>query len=136
PRRDPVGYPPRGATTESDSVRQIGAGPVSAVMSEDVLVVDARDPVIEVWRRMQELGTSVAVVREGTRIIGVVSERILALWWPSGGPREMLRRRVRDVVDPGTPVVHPDTPVAKAAELIYDFKLDGVPVVAADGALR
>ena len=41
---------------------------------------------------------------------------------------------MRDVVDPGTPVVHPDTPVVKAAELIYDFKLDGVPVVAAGGA--
>jgi CBS domain-containing protein len=109
--------------------------PVSAVMSHDVLVVDAQDPIIEVWQRMQDLGTPVAAVCEGTRIIAVISQHTLAMWWPSGGPHEMHRRRVRNVIDPGTPVVHPDTTVRKTAGLINDFRLDGVPVVTAGGAL-
>jgi CBS domain-containing protein len=42
---------------------------------------------------------------------------------------------VRDVIDPGIPTVHADTTVREAAELITDFKLDGLPVVAAGAAL-
>ena len=58
--------------------------PVTAVMSRDVLVVDAQDPIIEVWQRMHDLGTPVAVVRDDSRIVAVVSQRTLAMWWPSG----------------------------------------------------
>jgi CBS domain-containing protein len=137
-RREPVMPMSSGArpvTTQSDSTKDIGAVPVNAVMSRDVLVVGTQDPVIEVWQRMQDLNAPLAVVREDTRIVAVVSQRTLAIWWPSGGPREMRRRRVRDVIDPGTPTVHPHTTAREVAELISDLKLEGVPVVAAGGAL-
>jgi CBS domain-containing protein len=42
---------------------------------------------------------------------------------------------VRDVIDPGIPTAHADTTVREAAELITDFELEGIPVVAAGGAL-
>jgi CBS domain-containing protein len=47
----------------------------------------------------------------------------------------MRRHRVREVIEPGTPTVHAHSTVREAAELISDFELDGVPVVAAGGAL-
>jgi CBS domain-containing protein len=123
------------AATRSTSAQDIGAVPVSAVMARDVPVVDSQDPVIEVWQRLQDLNSPVAVVRDGNRIAAVVSQRTLAMWWPSGGPCEMRRRRLRDVIDPGIPAVHADTTVREAAELIIDFKLDGVPVIAAGATL-
>ena len=51
----------------------ITAIPVSTVMSREVLVVDPRDPVVEVWQRMQDVSTELAVVREATRVVAVVS---------------------------------------------------------------
>jgi CBS domain-containing protein len=125
----------RPAATRSTSAQDIGAVPVSAVMARDVPVVDPEDPVIEVWQRLQNLDSPVAVVRDGNRIVAVVSQRTLAMWWPSGGPRAMHRHRVRDVIDLGIPTVHADTTVREAAELINDFKLEGVPVVAAGATL-
>jgi CBS domain-containing protein len=122
-------------TTWPDLPQDITAVPVSTVMSRDPLVVGLQDPVIEVWQRMQDMATPVAVVCEGTRVIAVVSERILAMWWPSGGPGEMRRRRVRDVIEPGTPTLHADATAHQAAELITRFHLDGVPVVTANGKL-
>lgn len=109
--------------------------PVSAVMARDVPVVDAHDPVTAVWQRLHDLDSPLAVVRDGSRIVAVISQRTLAMWWPSGGPCEMRRRRVRDVIDPGIPTAHADTTVREAAELITDFELEGIPVVAAGGAL-
>ena len=109
--------------------------PVSAVMARDMPVVDSHDPMTAVWQRLHDLDSPMAVVRDGSRIIAVISQRTLAMWWPSGGPCEMRRRRVRDVIDPGIPTAHADTTVREAAELITGFELEGVPVVTAGGAL-
>jgi CBS domain-containing protein len=125
----------RPVITRPNPAPDIGAVAVQAVMSRDVLVVDAQDPLIEVWQRMHDLDRPVAAVRDNSRIVAVVSQRTLALWWPSGGPLEMHRRQLRDVIDPGTPIVHPHTTVRRAAELISNLQLEGVPVEAADGAL-
>ncbi|MBV9143710.1 MAG: CBS domain-containing protein [Pseudonocardiales bacterium] len=122
-------------TTWPDLPRDITAVAVSAVMSRDVLVVGPQDPVVEVWQRMQNLRASVAVVCDATRVVAVVSERTLAVWWPSGGPGEIRRRQVRDIIDSGTPTVHADTTVHQAADLMIHFQLDGVPVVTASGEL-
>jgi CBS domain-containing protein len=104
-------------------------------MVRNVPVVDAHDPIVTVWQRLHDLDSPVAVVCDGTRVVAVVSQRTLAMWWPSGGPCEMCRRQVRDFIDPGIPTVHPPATVRKAAGLINNFGLEGVPVVAAGGAL-
>lgn len=70
----------RPVTTRPNSAQDLGAVPVSAVMARDVPVVDAQDPVIEVWQRLHDLGSPVAVVRDGTRIVAVVSPHNLAMW--------------------------------------------------------
>jgi CBS domain-containing protein len=113
----------------------ITAIPVSTVMSREVLVVDPRDPVVEVWQRMQDVSTELAVVREATRVVAVVSQRTLTARWPSGGPEAMRRLLVRDVIEPGTPTLHGDATVHEAADLIIRFELEGVPVVTARGEL-
>jgi CBS domain-containing protein len=113
----------------------IAAIPLNAVMSREVLVVGPQDPVVEVWQRMHDVATSMAVVCEGTRVVAVISERTLAVWWPAGGPGEMHRRRVRDVTEFGTLTLHPDATVHEAAELITRLKLEGIPVVAGSGEL-
>ena len=46
----------------------IAAIPLNAVMSREVLVVGPQDPVVEVWQRMHDVATSMAVVCEGTRV--------------------------------------------------------------------
>lgn len=122
-------------TTRPDSPRDIAAVPVSAVMSTDVLAVHPQDPVVEVWQRMRDRRTPIAVVCEGNRVLATVSQTTLAVWWPSGGPGEMRRRRVRDVIEPGTPTLHPNAPAHEAAELIIHLALDGVPIVTATGTL-
>jgi len=132
----PMSGATRPVTTRSTSAQDLGAVPVTAVMVRDVPVVDGQDPVVEVWQRLHDLDSPMAVVCDGTRIVAVVSQRTLAMWWPSGGPCENGGRRVRDVIDPGIPTVHPHTTVREAAELINNFGLEGVPVVAAGGALR
>jgi CBS domain-containing protein len=113
----------------------ITAIPVSAVMSRDVLVVGPQDPVVEVWQRMRDAGTPVAVVCEDTRVIAVISQHTLAVWWPSGGPGDMHRRCVRDVTEPGTPTLHANATVHEAAKLITRLHLEGIPVVSACGEL-
>jgi len=123
------------ATTSLDLPRALTAVPVSAVMSHDVLVVDPQDSVVEVWQRMQDLATRIAVVRDATRVIAVVSQHTLAVRWPAGGPGEMRRLRVRDVIEPGIPTLHADATVHQAADLITRLGLEGVPVVAAEGQL-
>lgn len=115
--------------------RAITAVPASAVMSRDVLVVDPQDPVVEVWQRMQDLATRIAVVRDANRVIAVVSQHTLAVRWPAGGPGEMRRLRVRDVIEPGIPTLHADATVHQAADLIIRLGLEGVPVVTAEGQL-
>jgi CBS domain-containing membrane protein len=131
----PMYRPERSTAGTSDLPGDITTLPVSAVMSREVLVVNPQEPVIEAWQRMQDMATPVAVVCENTRVVAVISERTLALWWPSGGPSEMCQRRVRDVIEPGTPTLHGEAPVHQAAELLTHLKLEGVPVVAAGGAL-
>jgi CBS domain-containing protein len=121
--------------TRPRTAQDLAALPVSTVMISDVPVIDGHDPVVEVWQRLDNLDSPVAVVCDGTRAVAVVSQRILAMWWPSGGPCQMRRCQVRDVIDPGIPTVHPDTSVRQAAELISNFGLEGVPVVTAGGAL-
>ncbi|HSL06628.1 MAG TPA: CBS domain-containing protein [Pseudonocardiaceae bacterium] len=123
------------ATTSPDLPRAITAVPVSAVMSRDVLVVDPHDSVVEVWQRMQDLAARIAVVRDATRVVAVVSQYTLAVRWPAGGPGEMRRLRVRDVIEPGIPTLHADATVHQAADLITRLGLEGVPVVAAEGQL-
>ena len=118
-----------------DQPGAITAIPVSAVMSRDVLVVGPADPIVEVWQRMQEAATPVAVVCDRARVVAVVSQYTLAVSWPSGGPGEMRQRRVRDVIEPGTPVLHADATVHHAAELITRLNLEGLPVVTAGGGL-
>lgn len=125
----------RPVTTRSTSAQDLGAVPVTAVMVRDVPVVDGQDPVVEVWQRLHDLDSPMAVVCDGTRIVAVVSQRTLAMWWPSGGPCQMRRCQVRDVIDPGIPTVHPHTSVRETAELISNFGLEGVPVVTAGGSL-
>ena len=121
--------------TRPRTAKDLAALPVSAVMVSDVPVIDGHDPVVEVWQRLHNLDSPVAVVCEGTRVVTVVSQRTLAMWWPSGGPCQMRRCQVRDVIDPGIPTVHPHTSVREAAELISNFGLEGVPVVTTGGAL-
>lgn len=122
-------------TRRPDQPGDITAIPVSAVMSRDVLVVSPADPMVEVWQRMQATDTPVAVVRDGTRVVAVLSQYTLAVSWPSGGPGEMRRRRVRDVIEPGAPTLHADATVQEAAELITRLKLQGLPVVTTRGEL-
>jgi CBS domain-containing protein len=123
------------AATSPDLSRDITAIPVAAVMSRDLVVVHPPDPVVEVWQRMQDLATELAVVCDDTRVVAVVSQRTLAVHWPCGGPGEMRRLRVRDVIEPGTPTLHTDATVYEAADLITRLELEGVPVVAPEGRL-
>jgi CBS domain-containing protein len=132
--RPPAASPVLSAASR-DLSWDITAVPVSAVMSRDVLVVDAQAPVVEVWQRMQDGNAEVAVVGDATRVAAVVSQRTLAARWPSGGPAEMRRLLVRDVIDPGIATLHADATVREAADLITRFELDGVPVVTARGEL-
>jgi CBS domain-containing protein len=113
----------------------ITALPVSVVMCREVLVVGPQDSVVEVWQRMQNVAAELAVVCDATRVVAVVSQHTLAARWPSGGPAQMCRLQVRDIVEPGIPTVHANATVREAAEVIIRCDLEGIPVVTASGRL-
>ncbi|MCS6799007.1 MAG: CBS domain-containing protein [Myxococcota bacterium] len=106
---------------------------VADVMTRQVVTVfeeDSLDGLEEgmKWLRFRHL----PVVDDG-KLVGLLTERDL-LRWAIRGPRAE-RTFVADVMNRHVTTVAPDTPVARAAELMLERKIDCLPVVEGDGKL-
>ena len=91
--------------------------PVAAAMTAFPYHVQAEDPISEVERLMAEHGIRHVPVQDGSRVIGLISDRDLHhLVNPALPPRDRERIRARDILVPDPYVVEMSAPLHEVVE--------------------
>ena len=108
------------------------------IMQPEVITVNAEEDVAHAWRTLVGHQIHQAPVLDANRhLVGIVSERNLltTLNVDNGQIRDVLRKRVRDVM--ATPVVAatPLTDIRRIARVMLEHNVDGVPIVNDNGVL-
>lgn len=108
------------------------------IMQPQVVTLLADDDVAHAWRVLVDHQIHQAPVLDaGQRLVGIVSERNLltTLNVDNGQVRDVLNKRVGDVM--ATPVVaaSPLTDIRRIARVMLERNVDGVPIVNDAGAL-
>ena len=108
------------------------------IMQPDVISVSADEDVARAWHVLVDHQIHQAPVLDASRtLVGIVSERNLltTLNVDAGEVRDVLFKRVRDVMI--TPVVAatPVTDIRRIARVMLDRDVDGVPIVSVTGSL-
>jgi acetoin utilization protein AcuB len=108
------------------------------IMTAEVIAVSARDEVVLAWRTLTRHQIhQTPVLDDNGRLVGLVSERNLltTLNVDAGEVRDVLVKRVGDVMT--TPVVaaNPLTDIRRIARVMLDRDVDGVPIVNETGVL-
>lgn len=108
------------------------------IMQRPVITVTAADDVAHAWRILVDHQIHQAPVLDaGARLVGIVSERNLltTLNVEEGQVRDVLNKRVGDVMT--TPVVaaSPLTDIRRIARVMLERNVDGVPIVNDNGEL-
>jgi acetoin utilization protein AcuB len=108
------------------------------IMRTEVITVQADDDVARAWRLLVEHQIHQAPVLDDARhLVGIVSDRNLltSLNVDAGEVRDVLRRRVADVMS--TPVVAatPTTDIRRIAQVMLERIVAGVPIVSETGSL-
>lgn len=138
-----------GAPLQAEALREYEAarhadmerGPLyraEQIMKRRVIILNADDDVARAWRTLSDNRIHQSPVLDAdSRLTGLVSERNLltALNVEDGVLRDVLARRVSDVMTSPVVSAHPATDIRRIARLMLDYGVDGVPVVAADHAL-
>ena len=109
------------------------------IMQPEVITVGADDDVAHAWRVLVDHRIHQAPVLDaGQRLVGIVSERNLltTLNVDDGQVRDVLSKRVSDVMT--TPVVAatPLTDIRRIARVMLERNVDGVPIVNDNGTLQ
>lgn len=109
------------------------------IMRSPVISVNADDEVARAWQALVDHQIRQAPVLDvGGRLVGIVSERNLLTALnvdDQGKVRDVMSRRVADVMT--TPVVaaHPFTDIRQIASVMLEGDVDGVPIVNEQGLL-
>lgn len=108
------------------------------IMTANVIAVHADDEVTHAWRTLtRHMIHQTPVLDDASRLVGLVSERNLltTLNVDAGEVRDVLFKRVSDVMT--TPVVAagPLTDIRRIARVMLDRDVDGVPIVNDTGEL-
>ena len=108
------------------------------IMQPEVITVNAEEDVEHAWRTLVGHQIHQAPVLDANRhLVGIVSERNLltTLNVDNGQIRDVLRKRVGDVMT--TPVVaaNPLTDIRRIARVMLEHNVDGVPIVNENGDL-
>ena len=147
----PPGEPPAGASTTLGAQavnayqemlpQDLERGPLyhaNQIMQTEVITVHGDDDVAHAWRLLVGHQIHQAPVLDGSeRLVGIVSDRNLltSLNIDGGEVRDVLSRRVADVMT--TPVVAatPTTDNRRIAQVMLEHLVDGVPIVGDNGNL-
>jgi CBS domain-containing protein len=121
--------------------KELERGPLihaNQIMQTRVITLNADDEVANAWHIL--VGNQIhqaPVLDAGQRLTGIVSERNLltTLNIADGKVRDVLLKKVRDVMT--TPVVaaSPLTDIRRIARVMLDRDVDGVPITSESGAL-
>ena len=108
------------------------------IMQPRVITVGADDDVARAWHVL--VGHQIhqaPVLDAGRRLVGIVSERNLltTLNVEDGQVRDVLQKRVADVMTPPVVAAHPLTDIRRIARVMLERNVDGVPIVDDSGAL-
>ena len=96
------------------------------IMTTEVISIGPDDPASTAWTRMEQEGIRHLVVKEGKRLLGVLSERDLG--GRSGGAVRR-GRAVRDLMTPQVATATPATTLRQAANLMRGQLIGCLPVV-------
>jgi CBS domain-containing protein len=142
-----IGPPPSGIGTQAISAyqsmlpKELERGPLlhaNQIMLTRVITLNADDDVANAWHTLVDNQIHQAPVLDtGMRLTGIVSERNLltTLNVDDGAVRDVLQKKVRDVMT--TPVVaaYPLTDIRQIAHVMLDRDVDGVPITNESGTL-
>lgn len=110
-------------------------------MTSDPQVVSSDTPMMEAMQRLREGGYRRLPVMADDRLVGIVTDRDLKEATPSKATTLsvyelnylLARMRVRDVMKRPVITVRPDDPLERAALLMEEHRISGLPVVGQDG---
>jgi acetoin utilization protein AcuB len=112
-------------------------------MTKNPITVDAGASIIEAIHLLRERNVRRLPVLKNGRLVGLVTEKMLLGYMPAMGTSLdqwelhylLSRTPVRAAMNPTPHTVTPETPLADAARLLHDRKLNGVLVLNAKGDL-
>ena len=115
---------------------------VRDLMSFKPITVDPATPMLEARQRMADARIRHLIVTEGSRIVGIVTDRDIRLNLASPATSLsvwelnalLARLTVGEIMSRSVLVVEGDRPVAEAARIMIDHKIGALPVVE-DGRL-
>lgn len=108
------------------------------IMSRAVVTLGAQDPVQAAWQTLRQHDIDQAPVLDaGLALVGLATERDLltALNLDGDAVRDVLPRRVADVMTSPVLSADPDTDIRRVARALLEFNLAAMPVVNEGGAL-
>jgi CBS-domain-containing membrane protein len=106
----------------------------AAVMSAPIVTVSVRETLWDAWGLLYRSGFRHLVVLDGSRCVGVLDDRRIALEWPLGDVRSLGHGRVvGDILHGRARCVLAGTPVSDLARIMLDQHLDALPVVTSKG---
>jgi CBS domain-containing protein len=109
-------------------------GRVADVMEREVKLANPDDNVQQAARMMREADVGVLPVGEGDRLIGMVSDRDIAMRVAAEG-RDPARTKVRDVMSPDVRYVYEDEDLEHVAENMAEQQVRRLPVMNRDKRL-
>src|SRR5665213_2307801 len=102
---------------------------VFELMSPDVVSVASSDAASVAWTRMRRRGIHHLVVLDGSRVVGILSERDLG---GASGARTRKDRVVRELMTPRVESIESDTSVDDAAAMMRARLIGSLPVMDGD----
>ena len=114
--------------------QQQGGGKVADVMTKDVKLASPEDTVQQAARVMSEQDTGVLPVGENDRLVGMVTDRDLAVRALAAG-KDPAKTKLREVMSGEPRYVFEDEPVEKAAATMAEQQVQRVPVLNRDKRL-
>jgi CBS domain-containing protein len=110
---------------------------VCDLMTAKPITVDPEMPMLDARQRMADARIRHLVVTEGSRVVGIVTDRDIRLNLPSPATTLsvweinalLAKLTVGEVMSRAVIVVDSDRPAAEAARLMIDHKIGALPVV-------
>jgi CBS domain-containing protein len=97
-------------------------------MSEEVKIVSPDDTIQQAAKLMEQVDCGAIPVREKDRLVGVVTDRDIAIRAVATGARPD-QCKVREVMSPGIKYVFEDETAESAAERMSEFQIRRLPVL-------
>lgn len=111
--------------------RELSTEVAGDVMTVDPMVVDASATLSDALDILNTLEIRHLPVVEGTKMVGIISDRDLSGWWQlDDREREQrLGRPVRTLMNTDVATVDPETSLGQVVDLLLERRVGAVPVV-------